>query len=197
MQPIFVTVGMRTHTEKAVDTHDTFRFSIHRVDELSFIDPSAASQGSLLPESCSARLNTYWHSGVKQQDFHWQTSLLKTCGYCWPDPDSVNGAVSLWALWLLSPSLNLLWRGSVTTLCEGACGGRWAGHLKSLAQGHPSLASRWDWDPYFLNQLFTQAGNAGKEWQDEEGISGHFYQVQHAAFTGPQVSRSPWYPGSR
>jgi len=37
MQSIFVTVGMRAHTEKAVDTHDTFRFSIHRVYELVYL----------------------------------------------------------------------------------------------------------------------------------------------------------------
>lgn len=63
MQPIFVTVGMRTHTEKAIDTHDTFGFSIHRVDELFYLctntDPSAAAQGFLLLESHSARLNPY------------------------------------------------------------------------------------------------------------------------------------------
>ena len=60
-QPIFVTAGMPAHTEKAVDIHGTFRFSIHRVDELSYlctnIDPNAASQDSLLLESCSTRLN--------------------------------------------------------------------------------------------------------------------------------------------
>lgn len=94
-QPIFVTVGMRAHTEKAADTHDTFRFSICKVDELFYlctnIDPNAASQGFLLLESCSVRLNTYRHSGVKRQDLHWQMSLLETCGYLWPDPDSVKG----------------------------------------------------------------------------------------------------------
>lgn len=110
-QSIFVTVCMWAHTEKAVDTHATFRLSIHRVDELSYlctnIDPNAAPQGSLVqdstdPQELNSKIFTNKCPSWRPLDTF---GLIPTV---WPELD-------LSMIWLLLPCLNLLWSDHAQT----------------------------------------------------------------------------------